>query len=581
MISKKELIQKLQDSKLVDDKKIKELTKISKIEDIFENLSQDVIIDTEKVAQFKAEHYGLKYIDLGGSDIDKETINLLSHDLAETYQVVIFDEDKSTLKVGLTDPTNLKAREALEFIARQKNLKAEFYLISKKSFSLAFKRYSALKAEVKQALDVAEGKIQEKEKQAEEDLGDETVGGVVKSAPISKMVDVIIRHGVEMKASDIHIEPFTAQTRVRYRIDGVLRTQLLLPKAVHSSIVSRIKVISNLKIDETRIPQDGRVRLKINKQNVDFRVSTLPLYEKEKVVMRILDTSSGAITLEQLGFSGRNAEIIQNNIDKPHGTFLVTGPTGSGKSTTLYAVLNLLNKEGINIVTLEDPVEYYLKGVNQSQVRPEVGLTFAAGLRSILRQDPDIVMVGEIRDSETAELAIHAALTGHFVLSTLHTNDSFGAIPRLFDMGVEPFLLTSTLNVVIAQRLVRKICDKCKEEFKVPEKLIDIVWEVYNQTPKENLESEGFDLKDKKEMKFYQGKGCKHCNKTGYSGRLAIAEVLDMTDDLKKEIASGASLEKIRQEVLSKKMATLQQDGFIKSLKGMTTIEEVMRATKE
>ncbi len=580
MISKKELIQKLQDSKLIDEKKVKELTKISKIEDIFENLSQDVMIDAERVAQFKAEHYGLEYIDLGGSDIDKETINLLPHDLSETYQMVIFDEDKKALKVGLMDPTDLKAREAVEFIARQKNLKSIFYLISKKSFSLAIKQYSALKAEVKQALDVAEGRIQEKEKQAEEGV-DEAVGGVVKSAPISKMVDVIIKHGVEMKASDIHIEPFTAQTRVRYRIDGVLRTQLLLPKAVHASIVSRIKVISNLKIDETRIPQDGRVRLKINKQNVDFRVSTLPLYEQEKVVMRILDTSSGAISLEQLGFSGRNAEIIQNNIDKPHGTFLVTGPTGSGKSTTLYAVLNLLNKEGINIVTLEDPVEYYLKGVNQSQVNPEVGLTFAAGLRSILRQDPDIVMVGEIRDSETAELAIHAALTGHFVLSTLHTNDSFGAIPRLFDMGVEPFLLTSTLNVVIAQRLVRKICDKCKEEFKIPEKMIDLVWEEYNKTPKENLESEGFALKSKEEMKFYHGKGCKHCNKSGYAGRLAVAEVLDMTDDLKKEIASGASLEKIRQEVLAKKMATLQQDGFIKCLKGLTTIEDVMRATKE
>ncbi|MFH1610956.1 MAG: GspE/PulE family protein [Patescibacteria group bacterium] len=580
MIDKKELIQKLKDDKLIDDKKVKELTKISKIEDIFENLSQDVMIDTEQVAQFKAEHYGLKYIDLGGSDINKETINLLPHDLAETYQMVVFDEDKKTLKVGLTDPTNLKAREALDFIARQKNLKADFYLVSKKSFGVAFKQYSVLKAEVKQALDVAEDKIQKKEEQRE-DVGDETVGGVVKSAPISKMVDVIIRHGVEMKASDIHIEPFTVQTRVRYRIDGVLRTQLLLPKAVHASIVSRIKVISNLKIDETRIPQDGRVRLNIDKQNVDFRVSTLPLYEQEKVVMRILDTSSGVITLEQLGFSGKNAEIIQNNIDKPHGTFLVTGPTGSGKSTTLYAVLNLLNKEGINIVTLEDPVEYYLKGVNQSQVNAEVGLTFAAGLRSILRQDPDIVMVGEIRDSETAELAIHAALTGHFVLSTLHTNDSFGAIPRLFDMGVEPFLLTSTLNVVIAQRLVRKICKKCKEEFKIPEKMVDLIWAEYGKTPKENLESEGFILKDKTEMKFYHGKGCKHCNSTGYAGRLAIAEVLDMTDDLKKEIASGASLEKIRQEILAKKMATLQQDGFIKALKGLTTIEDVMRATKE
>jgi type IV pilus assembly protein PilB len=297
--------------------------------------------------------------------------------------------------------------------------------------------------------------------------------------------------------------------------------------------------------------------------------------------MRILDTSSTNFTLEKLGFEGKNLEIISNNIDKPHGMFLVTGPTGSGKSTTLYAVLNILNQEDVNIITLEDPVEYYLKGVNQSQINPDVGLTFAAGLRSILRQDPDVIMVGEIRDNETAELGIHAALTGHIVLSTLHTNDSFGAIPRLIDMHVEPFLLVSTVNVIIAQRLVRKNCDKCKEEYTIPESLVDFVWQEFSKIPKEYILPELEHIKKKEDMKFYRGKGCSVCGNIGYAGRLAIAEVLDMVDKLKQMISSGESLEKVRQEVVARNLCTLQQDGVLKALRGQTTVEEIMRATKE
>ena len=580
MITKEQIIQKLLEQKFIDNKTAKELEKISKTEDIFNYLSKELLIDKELLTKLKADLYNIKYIDLNGVEINKEAVKLLPKDLSETYRIIIFEHNKDVIKAGLTVPSDLKGREAVEFIARQKGMKVEFYLISENSLNLVIKQYSALKTEVEEALDVAEDKIEQRKKEAEANIKEE-IKGIVKSAPISKMVEVIIRHGVEMKASDIHIEPFESQTRVRYRIDGVLRTQLLLPKAVHASIISRVKVMSNLKIDETRIPQDGRIRLKINNQYVDFRISSLPLYDQEKVVMRILDTSGGALTLDQLGFTGRNAEIIKNNIDKSNGMFLVTGPTGSGKSTTLYSVLNILNKEAVNIVTLEDPVEYYLQGVNQSQINPDVGLTFATGLRSILRQDPDIVMVGEIRDNETAELAIHAALTGHFVLSTLHTNDSFGALPRLLDMKVEPFLLTSTLNVIIAQRLVRKICEKCKEEYELPEKLIDSVWEDFQKIDKGSLEVEGINVKTKEKMKFFHGRGCRYCNNSGYEGRLAIVEVLNMNNELRRKIASGESLEKIRQDIIGTRTLTLQQDGIIKAYKGLTTIEEIMRATKE
>ncbi|MFH1457480.1 MAG: GspE/PulE family protein [Patescibacteria group bacterium] len=580
MITKEQIIKKLLAQKLIDSKIVNELEKISKIEDIFDYLSTELLINQELLTKLKADLYGMKYIDLNGLEINKETVNLLPKDLSETYRIVIFDSDGSVIKVGLTNPADFKSREAVEFIARQKGMKVKFYLISENSFDLVVKHYSALKTEVEEALDVAEDKMKQRRIESESEIK-EDAQTIVKSAPISKMVEVIVRHGVDMKASDIHIEPFESQTRVRYRIDGVLRTQLLLPKAVHASIISRIKVMSNLKIDETRIPQDGRIRLKIDKQYVDFRISSLPLYDQEKIVMRILDTSGGALTLDQLGFTGRNAEIIKNNIDKPNGMFLVTGPTGSGKSTTLYSVLNILNKEGVNIVTLEDPVEYYLQGVNQSQINPDVGLTFATGLRSILRQDPDIVMVGEIRDSETAELAIHAALTGHFVLSTLHTNDSFGALPRLLDMGVESFLLTSTLNVVIAQRLVRKICEKCKEEYELPLKLANSVFDDFQKIDKKNLEAEGITVDTKEKIKFFHGRGCKHCDNSGYDGRLAIVEVLDMSNDLREQIASGKSLEKIRQDIIGTRTLTLQQDGFIKAFKGLTTIEEIIRATKE
>ena len=481
------------------------------------------------------------------------------------------------VKIALVDPLNLKARGAADFIGRGKNLKIKYFIATLNDFQKALQQYGSLKTEVGEALKVAEDRFAGI---GESDgVSGEKMESVIKSAPISKMVSVILKHAVESRASDVHIEPTIGESRVRYRIDGVLHTSLVLPKYIHSAIISRIKVMSNLKIDETRVPQDGRIRLNIGGKNIDFRVSTLPLYAQEKVVMRILDTSSGISNWEQLGFDGVNLKLMQENIKKPHGMFLVTGPTGSGKSTTLYAALQILNQEKVNIVTLEDPVEYYLQGVNQSQVRPEVNFTFASGLRSILRQDPDIIMVGEIRDNETAELAIHASLTGHFVLSTLHTNDAFGAIPRLMDMEVEPFLLASTLNIVIAQRLVRTICSECKQSFQAPDSLRQQIQEIYDSISENSLPDK---LKGKPDLyTFYKGRGCPRCDNTGYKGRMAVVEVLDVNDKIKNVIYSSKDLSVIKDMFVKQGMLTLKQDGLIKALDGRTTIEEVLTVTKD
>ncbi|MFH1890600.1 MAG: GspE/PulE family protein [Candidatus Kuenenbacteria bacterium] len=530
-------------------------------------------ISEEDIAKAKASLFNLPHIILSDQKISSDILDILPEELAENYQMVVFSKKDNVIDIGLVDPLNLKVKEAADFVARGKNFKIRYYFISKTSFNRVMHQYGSLKSEVGEALKIARDKFE---------AVDGAISGkmerIIKSAPISKMVAVILKHAVESRASDVHIEPTLEDTRVRYRIDGKLQTSLVLPKYVHAAIISRIKVMSILKIDETRIPQDGRIRLNIGGKNIDFRVSTLPLYNQEKVVMRILDTSEGVSTWEELGFEGRNLDSMNNNIARPHGMFLVTGPTGSGKSTTLYAALQILNKEQVNIVTLEDPVEYYLKGVNQSQVRPEVKFTFASGLRSILRQDPDIIMVGEIRDAETAELAIHASLTGHIVLSTLHTNDAFGAIPRLIDMKIEPFLITSTLNVVIAQRLVRTICSQCKEKVKLPASLRDEMEDIFRSIPPKNLPPE---IADSKINEMYKGAGCQHCANTGYKGRMAISEVLEINDEIKDVINSGFKLSTIKEMFIKQGMLSLRQDGLIKAIEGKTSAEEILTVTKD
>ena len=539
-----------------------------------EALISSGFIEAEDLIKFKAKVYNLSYYSLIGTKIPDQTLNLIPAEVAENYKIICFEVARGKMKVGLLDPENFKAIEAIDFLAKEENLQPEYFLISALSFDNALKHYKTLGKEVSKALKTKEetdvlDQANEKNKQAE-------VEEITKSAPVSKIVSVIIRHAVEGRASDIHIEPMQTESRVRYRIDGILHNSLILPKSVHSAIVGRIKVLANLKLDETRMPQDGRIRVNINNKDIDLRISILPLLTAEKVVMRILDVTKGAPTLEELGFMGSGLKVIKKNLTKTDGMFLVTGPTGSGKSTTLFSILTSLNQEGINISTLEDPVEYFVKGVNQSQVRSEIGFTFASGLRSLLRQDPDIIMVGEIRDNETAELGIHASLTGHFVLSTLHTNDALGAIPRLLDMAVEPFLLGSTLNIVLAQRLGRKICKYCKIETKLPADVIADVKKELMIMPAAVINEMIPDF-DIKKIKFYKGSGCARCGSTGYSGRIALAEVLDVNDKIKEIIMSNKFNLTLDDLVKNQNFITMKQNGILNVLMGLTTMEEVLR----
>jgi type IV pilus assembly protein PilB len=394
---------------------------------------------------------------------------------------------------------------------------------------------------------------------------------------VAQIVSVIVKHAVESRASDIHIEPFENGSRVRYRIDGVLQTVLTLPLYIHDSVISRIKVLSNLKIDETRVPQDGRFKFETADLKYDLRVSIMPLSGREKATLRVLDIATKALALEQLGFIETMRLMIDKAAEEPFGMVLVTGPTGSGKSTTLFSILSKLNDEGVNITTLEDPIEYNIPGINQAQIRPEVKFTFASGLRALMRQDPDVIMVGEIRDNETAEMAVHAALTGHMLFSTLHTNDALGAIPRLMDMKVEPFLLASTLTLIVAQRLSRRICSKCKEQYELPPDAAKRVREILAGLAP-NLLPAGVDLN---KLAGWRGKGCPLCKNTGYSGRVVAAETLPISEKMRGIIANGFKQEEVKKELERSPMITLAQDGVIKALQGITTLEEVMRVSKE
>ncbi|OIO47757.1 MAG: hypothetical protein AUJ28_00435 [Parcubacteria group bacterium CG1_02_37_51] len=540
----------------------------------------DQLVDEEDFARIKGEVLNVSYVDLRDIPMERDWLKILPQDLAITYKMIVFAVKDDQLEVGLVEPTNFQALEAIEYLARKNNYKVKYYIISKASYEWALKKYDTLRQEVGEVLGEAEEKFSlkattKKGKKLEEAEGD--LDEMIKSAPVSKIVSVIIRHAVEGEASDIHVEPMGEASRVRYRIDGILHTTITLPDYVHSAIITRIKVMASLKIDETRIPQDGRLRLNIGDKDIDFRISTIPLVGKEKVVMRILESPEKAPTLEELGFIGHHADILKKELKKPNGLFLVTGPTGSGKSTTLFSALDILNSDGVNIATLEDPVEYFVNGVNQSQVHADIGFTFASGLRSLLRQDPDIIMVGEIRDGETAELAVHAALTGHFVLSTLHTNDAQGAIPRFLDMGAESFLLGSTLNLIIAQRLIRKICDRCKEEHNIPEETVAEVKKLLGQVKPQFL-YKGIDLN---KMKFYHGRGCNHCGQTGYKGRIGIGELISINNEMREIIAEDFDKERFAAELLSQGFYDMKQDGFMKVLLGVTTAEEVIRITRQ
>jgi type IV pilus assembly protein PilB len=547
---------------------------------IFDVLLNKKFFKEEEITKIKADYLKIPYVSLKDKVIENSVFAVIPEKAIAFYKILPFEFDGSLIKVGMVNPNDQEALDALKFISIRHGINTQIYLISQGSFDAIMKQHKNFGDELTDVLKNVDDRIEEVHKE-EQNVQMESER-LTEEAPISKVVDIIISHAVEGKASDIHIEPTEKDLRVRYRLDGILHDSLVLPKKLGPAVASRIKILSNLKIDETRKPQDGRFRFSLSEKgrvskSVDLRISTFPTVNGEKVVMRILDTTNEIANLESLGIRPKALEILKENIEKPFGIILITGPTGSGKSTTLYAILKILNAEGVNIVTLEDPVEYYLTGVNQSQVKPEIGYTFASGLRSILRQDPDIIMVGEIRDKETASLAMHAALTGHLVLSTLHTNNSVGVIPRLVDMGIEPFLIGSALNIAIAQRLVRRICPYCKEEIEIP---AETVAEVEAELRKIPLEQR-LDLDLSQGLKFYRGKGCKECKNTGSIGRLGIYEMLAMTPEMEKIIHTSITDSEIEKEAKKQGMVTMKQDGIVKALQGLTTIEEILRVTEE
>lgn len=533
--------------------------------------------DEKSEVNFDKENKKIATLDKAPKRIEDAVISLIPAEVSEKYKTVAFERVGDLVKIAMVNPKDIRALNALRFVAEKENINLDIYAVSEEIFGKIIEQYSSPAEALKEAVkslkeDVVfdeDDSVEKAEKQSE----------FLKDAPVTKLVEVVVGHAVEGNASDIHIEPMDKEYRVRFRVDGILHVSLIMPKEIGPAVISRIKILANLKIDEKRKPQDGRFRITVEGKEIDFRVSTLPVISGEKVVMRILDKDQGLANIESMGLFGTALENVKEALKETYGMILFTGPTGSGKSTSLYALLKILNIEERNIITLEDPIEYNIEGLNQSQIKPEIGYTFANGLRTILRQDPNVIMVGEIRDGETAELAVHAALTGHLMFSTLHTNTAIGAIPRLIDMGIEPFLLASSLRIVVAQRLVRRICDNCKEEKKVPELIKKNIEKEMEGISKDELKKYGIDLEA--EIKFYHGKGCDKCNGTGLHGRLAIYEAVPINENIKNVIIENKGSEEIiNKERESLKILTIKQDGILKIIKGLTTIEEVDRVTE-
>ena len=513
--------------------------------------------------KFLSKQYGIGLVDLYSMDIPKEVINKIPAQLALKHNIIPVSIKDGKIKVATSDPSNIFALDDVRFAT---GLKVIPVLATEDAIKDAISKYygsssdklDSILKDISTTTDVSLVNDTEQET----DISD--LKSQSSKEPIVNLANLIISNAVEDKASDIHIEPYENNLRVRYRLDGELQTVMNLNKSVAPALVSRLKIISKLDISEKRLAQDGNIRLNIGNKSIDFRVSTLPTIFGEKVVLRILDKSNVMVNLEELGFEQYDLERYMHSLESPYGMILVSGPTGSGKTTTLYASLNKINKEDVNIMTVEDPVEYNLNGINQVMVKEDIGLTFANVLRAFLRQDPDIIMVGEIRDSETAEIAIRSALTGHLVLSTIHTNDAPSTIMRLEDMGIEKYLIVSSVILILAQRLVRKICPYCKEK-------VDI--------PPNALEELGFSSEDAKNVTIYKGRGCSRCNNTGYKGRVAIYEIIPISDQIRNMILKGASLSEIREQAIKEGTSTLRNSGLKKIKEGITTIEEVMNAT--
>jgi type IV pilus assembly protein PilB len=546
-----------------------------------EFLVQKKALTEAELLKVKAELFGVPLINLRDQQIAQDILNLVPEPVAHRHQVICFAKTKEDLSLAMVDPDDLQTKE---FIKKKTGLNIKAFLMGKDSLEFGLSKYhSSLEKEIKHLFSPSDSPSLTAD--AASEGPDAALKKMAEEIPVIRVVDTLLEYAVFEKASDIHIEPQENSVTVRYRIDGILHDVMTLPKVIQAAIVARIKVLSNLKIDEHRLPQDGRFKIERDGFKFSLRVSTIPIFDGEKVVIRLLDESAKALSLEELGFSKINLEIINRNVHKPNGMLLVTGPTGSGKSTTLYTVLSLLNTKGVNISTIEDPVEYRINGTNQMQVNPKIGLTFAMGLRALLRQDPNIIMIGEIRDKETAEEAVHAAMTGHMVFSTLHTNSAAAALPRLLDIGVEAYLIASTINAVIAQRLVRVVCQDCKIENKIDKAMMESLQQEFHldrlMTALVRFGLAPEKTKDISELTFYKGQGCEKCNRTGYRGRLGIHEVLEVTPQVADMIVTHKSSQEIQEEAEKNGMIVMWEDGFMKALAGQTTIDEILRVSKE
>lgn len=552
-------------------------------------LSERKLLTDEQLVKLNADANGFRYVNLLKHQVAPNVLELIPREVAENYRAVPIGFMKGRLAVGMIDPNNL---QAVDFISRKIGKPIKPFMVSEASINTVLDQYSVSKEVSKVIGDVSDFNQQEQEyKEAVEERGKaKSVVDLVQDAPVTRALKTILDHAAKSKASDIHIEPREDSLLVRFRIDGILHEIMTLPKSIEPAIVSRVKILSDLKIDEHRLPQDGEFRVNVEDRDIDIRVSIAPIVNGEQVVLRLLDKDESLLSFEKMGFRGRALRVLKDGINRPHGMTLATGPTGSGKSTTLYTCLNTIYSPEINIITLEDPVEYKMDGINQIQINTDIGLTFASGLRSVLRQDPDVVMVGEIRDHETGDLAVQAALTGHIVFSTLHTNSSAGVLPRLLDMNIEPFLIASTVNTVVGQRLVRRLCDNCKEQYSATASETDSVKKVLQgKLPKDEKERkelkeeygyEALPMTTENAYTLYKGVGCKEC-KDGYKGRAGIYEVFGMSNEIEKLLVNRETSSKIQEQAIKEGMLTMRQDGYLKALNGFTSLEEVNRVTAE
>ena len=555
-----------------------------------ELLLQNEITDEKTLAQEFAEYASIPFIEIEPKDIPSDVLNKIPERIARQYNAILFKVDEDGLQhLAMDDPDDI---QAISFIQKEIGENTKIYLATTTNLLACLEDYRGdVNEELNEVIDIQREDSGDSQSITEEDIAEDS--------PIAQTVNLLLEYAIRSSASDIHIEPRETYVQVRYRIDGVLKEVNRLPRNVLGALVSRIKILSNLKIDERRVPQDGRFKIKVSGKQYALRVSTLPIADGEKTVMRILDESNQAVTLKDLGYWGHSLEIIEDAMREPNGMILVTGPTGSGKSTSLFSVLTILNTPDVNISTIEDPVEYKIPGVNQTQTNAKAGMTFASGLRALLRQDPNIIMVGEIRDGETANLGVQAALTGHLVFSTLHTNNAATTLPRLLDMGIEPFLIASTVKAVVGQRLVRRLCVHCRTQYTPDKQEAESIIELFNLrdgqdfsyihklevTAKEQGigEDDALSTSESKLQSIWKASpdGCDECSHTGYKGRVGIYEVLGNSIPIQKMIVSNATSNQIQDQAIAEGMATMQTDGLIKALRGKTTIEEILRVTKE